>query len=605
MERIFITKAGPKAAEAALSFAGSEKFAYAYFGEDSQNAMRIQDRIQAQGESISISSKLQSVSNRIRQKYIDYIGLLGNGRRDSVWLAGRVSEKNIYVSKTLLYISYLIVGLEIAKERPGKIVFFVENGRMAACFAKNLGSDAKNGWRIGAAGRLARNGKRLLNKTLFLAAQTGLMLLSRYRYRLQRPAPKDPGVLIHTFINRKSFDEQNKFHESYYGTLPTRIESRGTEVYFVPMMGRSDYLPLMGKMAKSDSRFLFPPAYLQPQDALWAVWQAAAHQPKFNSFPPFDGLDISDLIKNDLETDATGTRVEQALLYQKLFARLKKKGFDARAGLSTFENHNWERLWCAGAREQYPNIKLAGYQHSTFSRMHTNQFISQGERGLIPLPDTILTNGEYYSQALEQGGYEPAMIKLAGAIRYEYLFTAEKKPQKAPGGKPAVLVILSISQEETLEMLQTVRRAWESDTQLEVRLKFHPFLPYARLGKAIGFGLPSHFKVVDGNLADLIAQSDAVVYTGSTACLEAMAAGVPIVHVLPQRSLDTDPLDFSSDLRPSAATVEELRAQVAQAAALGPKEKERLRASYSKTLELLFRKPDESVYQIFLDALGL
>ena len=53
-----------------------------------------------------------------------------------------------------------------------------------------------------------------------------------------------------------------------------------------------------------------------------------------------------------------------------------------------------------------------------------------------------------------------------------------------------------------------------------------------------------------------------MVYTGSTVSVQAMALGLPAVHLRPQFDLDLDPLEAVPEVRLEAVGLEELREKV-------------------------------------------
>jgi hypothetical protein len=53
-----------------------------------------------------------------------------------------------------------------------------------------------------------------------------------------------------------------------------------------------------------------------------------------------------------------------------------------------------------------------------------------------------------------------------------------------------------------------------------------------------------------------------MVYSGSTVCIQALALGLPVVHVRPRFDLDLDPLETAPDLRLGATGLEKLRQKV-------------------------------------------
>jgi hypothetical protein len=73
---------------------------------------------------------------------------------------------------------------------------------------------------------------------------------------------------------------------------------------------------------------------------------------------------------------------------------------------------------------------------------------------------------------------------------------------------------------------------------------------------------PSHVEVSDQPLDFLISESSLMIYSGSTVCIDALAVGLPVVHLRPTFDLDMDPLGEELQARLDAMGLEDLREKV-------------------------------------------
>ena len=103
----------------------------------------------------------------------------------------------------------------------------------------------------------------------------------------------------------------------------------------------------------------------------------------------------------------------------------------------------------------------------------------------------------------------------------------------------------------------------------------------------------------DRSVADLLKGSDVLIYTYSTTCIEAIAAGIPVVHVESDLMVDLDPLDFNPEARLSARNPEEIVKCIEEAIAMDEKELSRKRKMWGDVVRNLFGGVDNSVYRLF------
>ena len=125
-----------------------------------------------------------------------------------------------------------------------------------------------------------------------------------------------------------------------------------------------------------------------------------------------------------------------------------------------------------------------------------------------------------------------------------------------------VLVTPSNSPEEAAELVHTAVDLFDESDGVRIVIKCHPIMPFEKVSDSIDGQLPKHVEVSDEPLTDLMSSSSVMVYSGSTVCIQALAFGVPVVHLLPQFDFDLDPLETVPDLRLEAAGLEELRQKV-------------------------------------------
>ena len=600
-----ISSPSSRSVKRVLKRMGGKKFMWVYFGEDVSRAVSIDRATRGAGQRFEIAGLLQETAASLRQPYIDYIGELSREKNSLRWWANSLSEKSPFDSKTFLHACYAKVCREILKKYPDEsFVFFVEKRAVRRAMLKNIptgnlehiedvGGSIRETW-----GDLKR---LLLYKGWFLLSSLYYIAIAKYAYRIQGRVglPKSP-TLIFTWIDRRSFDEKGGYQESYFGKLPEYLKRSGKNVVIVPrVLSTFPYREAVDKMAKSDYVFLVPHAFLSVLDVGKVFFTALINKPKKTSYPKFENIEISELIREDLKNDWIGARVAFDLLLYHFVQRLKEKHHPIDTVIYPYENQIWEKVLCAAMRKFYPSAYLIGYQHSTIFTMLLNYFFSKQEVGILPFPDKIVTNGKYPRDLLVGSGYPEKKVVQGGAIRYPYLVEPKVGERHKKMGPPVILVTLPIGESDALELTWKVLKAYGARGDRRILIKDHPVTPFEKISKRLNVKLPEHFALSNKPVPELLKESDVLVYMGSTTCVEAIAAGVPVVHVGSDFSIDLDPFDWNPEVRLSARNPEEIVKCVEKALAMDENEYSKKRKIWDDAMKSLFGRVDDSVYRLF------
>jgi len=581
-----------------------KKFRWAYLGEGVSKAVSLNQKIGNKGERINVAEVLQKVAKSLRQPYIGYIGKLGLKQNSLQWWASRLSEKNPYVSTTFLHVCYMKTCIEIQKNNPDKtLVFFVENRATRRAIAKSMqGCDVElvEGFGESLSEATARLKKSLLYKGGFLLTNIYKIIISRRAYDMQKRAKSEkPTILIYTWVDERSFDERGEYQESYLGRLYDYLNKNDKSFVIVPDILRVGvYRKTIAKMAKSEHVFLVPHAFLSVGDIFHVFSAASINAPEKVIFDRFEDMDISDVILDDLKNDRISQRPALVMLAYRLVKRLRENGFTVDTVVYPYENYSWEKILCVAMRGFYPSAYLIGYQHTTVPMMQLNHFFSKDESKIVPLPDRIVTSGRYPRELFIRSGYPAQKVIQGGAIRYEHLLKTKMSGPPTTGGR-VVLVTPSIDKFGAAELVWKVYEAFKHSSEYKIIIKCHPVMPFQVIRECLNVPLPQHFKLSGRPLAELLTKSNVLLYTDSTTCIEAIAAGVPPIHVESDFLVDIDPLDFDPTIRPSAHTPQEMVKCAENEMGIRQQELSKKKKMWNDVVSDLFSKVDESVYRLF------
>ena len=94
-------------------------------------------------------------------------------------------------------------------------------------------------------------------------------------------------------------------------------------------------------------------------------------------------------------------------------------------------------------------------------------------------------------------------------------------------------------------------------------------------------------------------KSNVLLYTSSTTCLEALAIGIPILHIGSDFMIDRDPLDFHYDIIRSARNKDDILKAVEEILQTDERELVKQRAMWERVVSEIFRPVDESMLDLF------
>jgi surface carbohydrate biosynthesis protein (TIGR04326 family) len=248
-------------------------------------------------------------------------------------------------------------------------------------------------------------------------------------------------------------------------------------------------------------------------------------------------LDIAAILAEELETDRSNFRAFQTYLNYLAGKKISRE-HSVQSFIYSFENLMWEKLFCVAFREFSPETVIIGYAHSTISSMETFYAVSSFEKPFLPLPDIIAVNGSRARDALVNSGFNREQVIVGGAYRYHTL-DISPRPRKDAGNNNTILIIPTDDFDSTLELVTKTVQAFGNKKGTNCIIKLHPTLPRKKISAYLS-GIPENFSISEEPIERLLVCTDLVVYTGSTVAIEAMARGIPILHVRSDLIIDRD-----------------------------------------------------------------
>lgn len=576
----------------------------------------------ARGKRIDISERLQKTAKSLRQPYIDYIGKLSVKHNSMLWWAGSLSEKNQFISKTFLYSCYIKVTISLLEShRQDNLILFVENRSLRLSLIDNISEISRHDvvhiepkfshMLDSLTDRMEFIGKHgwfVINNVYRILLTQHLYRLNKINYISGKDDSKNDLTLIHTWVDQRSFTENNVFQDTYFGTLSKYMIKKGKNVAIVPyILPTVSYAKTIRKLINCKEHFIIPSAHLSILDVISALIKTLK-KPRKKSCSHFDTMDISDIIHLNQVNDWKDSRMVSNLILYDVVRNLKHQNISIDRFIYTHENHTWEKMYCIAFRTFFPDTYLLGYQHSTISKMDLNYSISQYEREILPFPDVIITNGDFSTDILACSGYGYDKMITVGAIRYEYITDMIDQPIQPKNHndsekKGKILIAASIDKNESCELLQKVLGAFGNYDMYDIILKFHPLMPYKRIAKEMHIkALPRHFVISTESINVLLSECDILLYKTTTTCVEALATGVYPIHIRSSYAIDSDILDGVPDgIHTSVKTEDELLCEVKKFFEKDSDELYKMNMISKETVKSFFDEVNDLVIDMFLN----
>lgn len=545
-----------------FALAGSP-FSWVYFGKDVSFYMDLKNQIGSHGKNIPVSELLQGNAKKYRQDFIDYLGTCAAGSQDTRWYLTSISEKNPDVSDLYLHFCYLKTFFDIADHHNGRIFVICQNSGLIRSIETN--STHNNCIEISPLHdritdffhSCGLKCQKLKNKIVFFIRFMLRICLARIVFRICNRVSLpglQPPVVIHSWVDQRSFPRDGYYDDIYFGSLAQRIEEIPREYFFLIDILPTFFYPLaLRKMIKTGKPWRLFEEYLAFSDVTDAlgISSEVTKRPFFRH--TLMDLDISPLIEEELFSDQQNARTELSYLYYAAGKRISAF-HDPASFWYTFENHTWEKMIIRGLKES-GHPRIIGYAHSTVNYMYLAYSLSPLERSILPLPDSILVNGNKPKQILVSSGFDESRIHIVGSLRYGDL--SSPVPERILGIRKKILVILSADINRSLEMISKCCDAFRSCNEISVIFKPHPIQKLSGIINSIK-QLPGQFSLSTEPLGTLLGDTDIALYSDSTASAEAVARGIPVLHVKSDFLIDINIFEESRLFR-SASSPDQIR----------------------------------------------
>jgi len=552
-----------------LKCTGDAAFSWIYLGHDIAGFELSKKAFQDRGTLIDVTGRFHQAAEDLRDPYLHLIYDIGRNSNSLLWWVTSLSYRSRAVSKTFQQACFLRVAMDliIAWTGPDNLVVICSDSPVRRALRINF--DRSTLRAIDRThqipGRSFIDWGNLVFRRLFFLLREGRRLIQARRALPEAHIPKEPTTLIICSASSRNVHQGTEFHSLHFGDLVDRLLRMGHKVGVIPVVLRDvQYKTTLERIQSLSLPLMAPHRYLSFGDLLAAVVASLAKPRIPNPFPKLQGMNINPMAEEDLRSHWRSNRAADALLFSATLRRLAKANANIARIIYIYENQPWERALCWEANISMPRTDMIGYQHSRLPRNLLNYFQAPGGEETAPFPKYVVTNGPYSARTLTAGGFHPDRVKIGCAIQMgKQLASHSVNGQVSPSRtRPLILIAPSEEMEEAAELIGMGIDLFSPDDGVDVVLKCHPNMPFSRVAGFFEEELPSHVYLSDQPIADLFPISSLMVYTGSTVSVQALAMGLPVIHVRPRFDFDLDPLEGHHESRLAATGIDDLRCKV-------------------------------------------
>ena len=558
---------------------------------------------------------LQRKASELRRPFLDWVGGLARRHDSAEWWASQLAARTSYGGFYARLCS-LAVAAELLPGLDGTVLAVCATPALAAEVARATGAERPREASTRAArrplDRALRAWTRLAPERLHAlpgrvsdATQTLLDSDPRYRRRVLAEhgllEPRAFGgsgtALLFTWIDERSFDAEGRYRDPHLGPLPQLLRERGLEVALVArVLHTLPFADAIGRLVASGETFVFPDAYVTPEDHRACAERAGAFAPEIPDDDAVAGVPVARLAREHVAEQRPAQST--ALALEPLVRRFTEAGVRPERIVHTCEGHAWELVLAYAVRRHLPATTIVGYENLNMPRLALSMFSAPAELGIRPLPDRIVTNGPAYAEVLVQEGMPADLVRAGCGLRHASLWEAPRR-RAGTGHVQRVLAATEIALGPAVELVQKAADAFADDPRRELVVKCHPLVDRAELLRALGPRADS-LRFAEAPIAELLANADVLLYTYSAVAIEALALGVPPVFVRSECGLDLDQLEFAGELRLEGRTPEQLRRAAEEYATLAPGVLESWRAAAREAAARAVAPPDPECVEAFL-----
>ncbi len=528
--------------------------------QEVKNIHKIRDLLHDQANCVEIErfAAFNKNSEWFRDEYIDFIYKLNADNHSFLWWPLELTTKSPLDSELCEKTFRLLIVEDLLKEQGDHLLVISDDTALFEQVKINHG-DLK----IINAIEGGLDLKSIIKDHIpvFIICAFFRVLLFKFYTMLYRSLSINPNTdytIIRSLLSEKSFADDGTYNDTFLGKLYYYLAQTGAPsiIFATVLKPYRHNLKEIQRKAKAQNISVIPQEYhvslLGIAICLIRALLKYYSKIKIKGDAKIKDQEIKYLVKMAIREDYRTHRFFVNLLsYYSTKSFLKKVRFNKL--FYPFENRPWERMMLYAIRESGKNIQTVGYQHSAISLRHLNYMLGKDERNILPLPGRIIASGMVTKEIMQDMGNFPAeILKVGCALRQEGLSdlgSSNNRHRKISN----LLVILASSLDEHIQTLAFLNSAFSNrQNDYKICIRPHPMISFEeakRLTPSVNFNFSEDR---NKSIHESLRGADIVLYNSSTAGLEAIALGIPVIYINLGDFINPDPLFNFSDFKWSA-----------------------------------------------------
>jgi len=277
-------------------------------------------------------------------------------------------------------------------------------------------------------------------------------------------------------------------------------------------------------------------------------------------------IDIWDIFKKDWLYSFAGPTLVRGIMHYTAFSNVSRELGDDASVIYLAENQAWEKALNFVFRDKR-KLKTIGIIHTFAPLLYLPYFnfeddleVLGKEREAMPKPDCLACNGRTTLRLLQTSSWGRKKAFLWFAMRYKHLKTYLEHEIPWNVRQNKILVALPLNLKALKEMLFLIHQAFKNEKDYRIIIKSHYGLPAQPIFKRLGLVFDKDiFSFTEERIDKILPSVKAMLVTGTSAALEAIALRCPIIVPKLSSIADMNPLSGISDLPIYVKNPEELK----------------------------------------------
>lgn len=393
--------------------------------------------------------------------------------------------------------------------------------------------------------RLLRTGYFAL---LFFFLRRVLQYVAACSTRRRSPGrlPSGPLNLIDTFATTAYLSD-----DRWYGALWSSLSERQrAQTYFVPTVVNTSLRHMRcvyAGLRQGARNCLVKDDFLSITDIIYAcLYRWRTNRISLPSVYVC-GYDVAPLVREELVRNRDIPTVIDSLLTYRFIARLKERGMRVRLAIDWFEGQVIDKAWNLGFKRHYPDVKRIGYRAFESFPFYLCSYPIPVEIDAGVVPDVFAVQGRGTIPTVREFVPDLDVIVIPSFKSQHVWDDGRESGARECAGTFVVLVALPISVHSAARI---VERLLDAQTGVSVAgrnvryiVKAHPAVGAQPVLGLIMRPLPAEVSfTAEPSFGRLLRQADLLITEASSTCLEALAAGVPVIIMVNETGLTYDPV---------------------------------------------------------------